>query len=254
MNISWKEQMKMKRASFASMVYENKKKKTRREKFLEEMDRVIPWEELLQVISPHYPKAGNGRQPMPLSRMLRIYFMQQWYGLSDPAMEDSLWADIVAAAGEPMISATGGTPNVHVVAHSRPGDAPIVVMATNDFVWSDGFNRDTGACIAIGNFVDDQIDDVTDLSISYKLAANSLLVWVTSIHTGEPVAGAHLILVDGCDSYLYFPGKTDEQGILFIKDGLKLPATLIGKETKGLSKRAIKVSDLARVVAATPTD
>lgn len=81
----------MKRVSFASLVYENKKKKTRREKFLEEMDRVIPWEELLQLISPYYPRAGNGRQPMPLSRMLRIYFMQQWYGLSDPAMEDSLY-------------------------------------------------------------------------------------------------------------------------------------------------------------------
>jgi IS5 family transposase len=81
----------MQRASFASLVYESKKKKTRREKFLEEMDQVIPWEELLEIISPYYPRAGNGRQPMPLSRMLRIYFMQQWYGLSDPAMEDSLY-------------------------------------------------------------------------------------------------------------------------------------------------------------------
>jgi IS5 family transposase len=81
----------MKRASFASLAYESKKRKTRREKFLEEMDEVIPWEELLQVITPYYPRAGNGRQPMPLSRMLRIYFMQQWYGLSDPAMEDSLY-------------------------------------------------------------------------------------------------------------------------------------------------------------------
>jgi IS5 family transposase len=77
--------------SFASLAYENKKKKTRREKFLEEMDKVIPWEELLQDIKKYYPKAGNGRQPIPLARMLRIYFMQQWYGLSDPAMEDALY-------------------------------------------------------------------------------------------------------------------------------------------------------------------
>jgi IS5 family transposase len=77
--------------SFASLAYENKKKQTRREKFLQEMDRVIPWEELLQIIGKHYPKAGNGRQPIPLARMLRIYFMQQWYGLSDPAMEDALY-------------------------------------------------------------------------------------------------------------------------------------------------------------------
>jgi IS5 family transposase len=81
----------MKRASFASLAYENKKKKTRREKFLEEMDQVIPWNELVELIRKYYPKAGNGRQPMPLERMLRIYFMQQWYGLSDPAMEDALY-------------------------------------------------------------------------------------------------------------------------------------------------------------------
>ena len=81
----------MQRASFASLVYENKKKKTRREKFLEEMNQAIPWEELLQVVREHYPKAGNGRQPMLLERMLRIYFMQQWYGLSDPGMEDALY-------------------------------------------------------------------------------------------------------------------------------------------------------------------
>ena len=81
----------MKRTTFSSMAYDNKKKRTRREKFLEEMDRVIPWKELIRIISPHYPWIGNGRHPMPLSMMLRIYFMQQWYGLSDPAMEDSLY-------------------------------------------------------------------------------------------------------------------------------------------------------------------
>jgi len=77
--------------TFASLAFENKKKQTRREKFLEEIDKVIPWGELLQVITGYYPKAGNGRQPIPLERMLRIYFMQQWYGLSDPAMEDALY-------------------------------------------------------------------------------------------------------------------------------------------------------------------
>jgi transposase, IS5 family len=81
----------MKTASFASLAYDNKKKKTRREKFLEEMNQVIPWNELLKIIEKYYPKAGNGRQPMPLSRMLRIYFMQQWYSLSDPGMEDALY-------------------------------------------------------------------------------------------------------------------------------------------------------------------
>ena len=79
------------RVSFASLVYDSKKKKTRREKFLEEMDQVLPWEELLKIVRHNYPKKGNGRQPMPVERMMRIYFLQQWYGLSDPGMEDALY-------------------------------------------------------------------------------------------------------------------------------------------------------------------
>ncbi|MBI4303453.1 MAG: IS5 family transposase [Chloroflexi bacterium] len=81
----------MRTVSFASLAYDSKKKKTRREKFLEEMNLVLPWQELLQIIEPHYPKEGDGRQPMPMERMLRIYFLQQWYQLSDPAMEDALY-------------------------------------------------------------------------------------------------------------------------------------------------------------------
>jgi IS5 family transposase len=81
----------MKQKTFASLAFEHKKKQTRRERFLSEMDALIPWSGLLSVIEPHYPKAGRrGRQPMPLETMLRIYFMQQWYALSDPAMEDAL--------------------------------------------------------------------------------------------------------------------------------------------------------------------
>lgn len=81
----------MRTLSFASLAYDNKKKKTRREQFLEEMNQVIPWQELLPIIRPYYPQEGDGRQPMPMERMLRIYFMQQWYQLSDPAMEDALY-------------------------------------------------------------------------------------------------------------------------------------------------------------------
>lgn len=81
----------MKGPSFARLAYDTKKKKTRREKFLEEMDRVIPWSDLLKIVRHRYPKKGNGRQPMPVERMLRIYFLQQWYGLSDPGMEDALY-------------------------------------------------------------------------------------------------------------------------------------------------------------------
>ena len=82
----------MKQTTFASLAFEQKKKPTRRELFLAEMEAVVPWSALLAVIEPHYPKAGRrGRQPMPLETMLRIYFMQQWYALSDPAMEDALY-------------------------------------------------------------------------------------------------------------------------------------------------------------------
>ncbi len=78
-------------SSFADLEYSVKKRTTRKEKFLAEMDEVLPWKELLSVIKSYYPKAGNGRPPIALESMLRIYFMQQWYGLSDPAMEDSLY-------------------------------------------------------------------------------------------------------------------------------------------------------------------
>ena len=81
----------MKQTTFASAAWDRKGKVTRRERFLAEMDAVIPWARLLKLIEPHYPKAGNGTQPMPMERMLRIYFMQNWFNLSDPAAEDSLY-------------------------------------------------------------------------------------------------------------------------------------------------------------------
>ena len=77
--------------SFSDAAYISKKKTTRKERFLSEMDAVLPWDALLQPILRHYPKPGQGRRPIPALVMLRIYFMQQWYGLSDPGMEDSLY-------------------------------------------------------------------------------------------------------------------------------------------------------------------
>jgi IS5 family transposase len=81
----------MQQTTFASMAWQNKGKITRRERFLAEMNAVIPWSRLLALIEPHYPKAGNGTQPKPLEQMLRIYFMQNWFNLSDPQAEDSLY-------------------------------------------------------------------------------------------------------------------------------------------------------------------
>lgn len=81
----------MKQTTFASMAWAAKGRTTRRERFLAEMNAVIPWARLTGLIEPHYPKAGSGRPPLPLERMLRIYFMQQWFNLSDPAAEDALY-------------------------------------------------------------------------------------------------------------------------------------------------------------------
>lgn len=82
---------KIKQLSFATLAYENKKKLTKREKFLNEMETVVPWSRALKLVEPHYPKAKKGRRPMSLGVVLRIYFLQQWYGLSDPAAEESLY-------------------------------------------------------------------------------------------------------------------------------------------------------------------
>jgi IS5 family transposase len=64
---------------------------TRRERFLAEMDAVIPWSRLIGLIEPHYPHSGKGRPPQNLERMLRIYFLQQWFNLSDPQAEDAIY-------------------------------------------------------------------------------------------------------------------------------------------------------------------
>ncbi|HEY2484087.1 MAG TPA: IS5 family transposase [Candidatus Binataceae bacterium] len=77
--------------TFASMAWQAKGKVTRRERFLVEMDAVIPWPRLLALIAPYYPKAGQGRQPLGLEKMLRIYFLQQWFNLSDPQAEDAIY-------------------------------------------------------------------------------------------------------------------------------------------------------------------
>jgi IS5 family transposase len=66
-------------------------KKSRREQFLEEMEAVMPWAELLALIEPHYPKGEMGRKPVGLGIMLRLYFVQHWFALSDPAAEDALY-------------------------------------------------------------------------------------------------------------------------------------------------------------------
>ena len=81
----------MKQMTLATAGFERYAKTTRRAAFLAEMARVVPWRELCALIEPVYPKPGNGRPPIGLERMLRIYFLQQWFNLSDPAVEEALY-------------------------------------------------------------------------------------------------------------------------------------------------------------------
>ena len=81
----------MSQMSFGDSEYASKRKRTRRETFLAEMEQIIPWTILLNLIEPVYPKAGNGRPPYPLKAMLKVHLMQNWFGLSDPAMEEALY-------------------------------------------------------------------------------------------------------------------------------------------------------------------
>lgn len=81
--------MAMKQITLAQAGFEPYRKTTRRDQFLDEMQHVVPWNDLLALSEPVYPKqTGAGRPPIELDKMLRIYFLQQWYDLSDPAVED----------------------------------------------------------------------------------------------------------------------------------------------------------------------
>src|SRR2546427_4651048 len=86
----------MKQRTLAMMTgFEQYTRKTRRAIFLEEMEQVVPWRELCALVAPHYPKPGKGRRPVGVERMLRIYFLQPWFNLSDPAVEEALYDSAV---------------------------------------------------------------------------------------------------------------------------------------------------------------
>ena len=79
----------MKQETFTDIEYSYRKKKTKREEFLEIMDEIIPWDEWVGVIKPCYPEGKRGRPPMGIEKMLRMYLLQIWFNLSDPATEDA---------------------------------------------------------------------------------------------------------------------------------------------------------------------
>ena len=82
----------MRQTTLSDVGFDKYKKKTRKERFLDDMEKIIPWAELAEAIEPFYPKPkGAGRRPIGVERMLRIHFLQHWFNLSDPAAEEALY-------------------------------------------------------------------------------------------------------------------------------------------------------------------
>ena len=110
--------------SFADSEYKNKRRQTRKEKFLERMETLVPWKRMFSVIEPYYPKPGHGRRPYPLMTMLRTHCMQQWYSMSDSAMEEALY-DIPAMRLFAGLSLDGTIPD-----HNHDHELPSLIRAS----------------------------------------------------------------------------------------------------------------------------
>ncbi|PCJ54436.1 MAG: hypothetical protein COA70_04745 [Planctomycetota bacterium] len=87
----------MRQTTFAEEGFERYRKPTHREKFLDEMDQIVPWKRLFKAVKPCYPKGQGGRPPIGIERMLRIYFLQHWFNLSDPGAKEALYAEDLTA-------------------------------------------------------------------------------------------------------------------------------------------------------------
>jgi IS5 family transposase len=105
--------------SFSAVEFTTKKKITRREKFLARMEKIVPWERLVALLEPYYPKGTRGRPPVGLERMLRVYFLQQWYGLADEALEDAIYDSQSMRAFAGIDLSGGGVPDATTVLKFR---------------------------------------------------------------------------------------------------------------------------------------
>src|SRR5437879_13910009 len=118
----------MKQLTLAAVGFDRYAKTTRRAAFLAEMEQVVPWSALCALIEPVYPKAGNGRPPVGVERMLRMYFLQHWFNLSDPAVEETLYDSPTMRAfvgidlgREPVPDETTVCKFRHLLEEQRPG-------------------------------------------------------------------------------------------------------------------------------------
>jgi IS5 family transposase len=138
--------------SFASAGFEAHSRSTRRARFLAEMDAIVPWSRLCALIAPHYPKGESGRPPIPLERMLRIYFLQQWFDLSDPAAEEALYDSVSMRAFAKVDLGTAPVPDEttickfrHLLERHRLG--PAMLREVNAHLASAGIKVASGTIV-----------------------------------------------------------------------------------------------------------
>jgi len=141
----------MSQLSFSDAEFAGKRKKTRKEEFFAEMEQVVPWASLRKLIEPLYPVAGRGRRPYPLDTMLRVHLIQNWYGLSDPAMEEALYevTPMRAFAG---LSLNGPIPDETTILNFRrlieDNDlAPLILERINRYLKNHGLLLKNGTLV-----------------------------------------------------------------------------------------------------------
>src|SRR6266568_2812263 len=143
----------MKQRTLAMMTgFEQYTRKTRRAIFLEEMEQVVPWGELCALVEPHYPQPGKGRRPVGVERMLRIYFLQQWFNLSDPGVEEALYDSAVMRSFvgidlgcEPVPDETTVCKFRHLLEKHKVGGK--MLMKVNLYLQSQGVRITTGTIV-----------------------------------------------------------------------------------------------------------
>ena len=149
----------MRQQTLADEGFERYRKRTRREQFLDEMDKIVPWKGLCEVIEPFYPKPeGAGRPPIGLQRMLRIHFLQHWFNLSDPAVEEALYDSRamrrfvgIDLGREPAPDETTGCKFRHLLEAHNLGDQLFALIAE--------YLEDNGLTVNTGTIVDASIID-----------------------------------------------------------------------------------------------
>lgn len=141
----------MSQLSFSDAEFAGKRKKTRKEEFFAEMEQVVPWASLRKLIEPLYPVAGRGRRPYPLDTMLRVHLIQNWYGLSDPAMEEALY-EVTPMRGFAGLSLNGPIPDETTILNFRrlieDNDlAPLILERINRYLKNHGLLLKNGTLV-----------------------------------------------------------------------------------------------------------